>query len=106
MFIIKQNDQRPFYQTTLTRGGVAVDLSTASGLTFKMRKQGRVENKVDSSAIILTPASGIVEYRWNAGDTDEAGTYFAEFEVLWPDSTTETFPSLSYEIVRVESDLD
>ena len=106
MFIIKQNDQRPFYEVPITRGGVAVDLSTASGVTFKMRQRGKVENYVESAGIVTDGPNGIVEYRWSAGDTDTSGMYYAEWEVLWPDSTTETFPTLNYEYVLVESSLD
>lgn len=105
MFIIKQNDQRPFYSVPLTRGGDSVDLSSAAAVTFIMRKQGEVENTIENAAIITDAPNGVVEYRWNAGDTAEAGTYFAEFQVLYGDSTTETFPTISYEIVRIESDL-
>jgi len=106
MHIIKQNDRRPVASTVITRGGVIVDLDTAAGVTFKMKRFGRVDLKVNSAAVITDAANGAVEYRWSAGDTDEAGKYFAEYEVLWADSTTETFPSLSHEIVLITSDLD
>lgn len=103
---IKQNDRRPVAEATITRGGEAVDLSTVSGVTFKMRPFGRKDLKVNSSAVVTDDVNGVVEYRWSIGDTDTPGRYNQEWQLLWPDGTTETFPTLPTSIVIVLGDLD
>lgn len=106
MIHIKQNDRRPVAQKNLTRGSTQVDLSLATGVTFKMTLQGQIDMKVNAAALINDALTGDVEYRWQAGDTDTPGTYFAEYEVVWNDGTTETFPTLGHEVVLITGDLD
>ena len=105
MFHIKQNDLNPVYETVLKRGTATVDLTTATSVTFKMRKRHSTILVVDAAATIDTPATdGTVYYTWVTGDTATAGSYDAEWEVLWP-SGTETFPTLGYDRVAVDADL-
>jgi len=108
MIHIKQGDRRPVADITITRGsaGTPVDLSLASSVTFKMRYRNRKTLKVNSAAVITNAVAGEVEYRWASGDTDTPGMYVAEWEVLWNDGTTETFPTLNTDIVRIGGDLD
>jgi len=106
MISIKQDDRRPVAEITITRGGVAVDLTLASTVIFKMTQRGQITKKVDSSAVITDAVGGVVEYRWAAGDTDTPGWYGAEWEVLWNDGKTETFPTLVNDTVLVVGDLD
>lgn len=91
----------------MKRGTTVVDLTTAAAITFKMRLMRQQELTVESSAIVVgDPTLGQVEYRWAVGDTDEAGEYFAEWYVLWADSTTETFPTLNHDVVLVSAAID
>jgi hypothetical protein len=103
---IKQGDRRPVAEVTITRGGVPVSLAAAASVTFKMRYQGRKDLTINSSAVVTDAVEGLVEYRWGQGETDIPGKYEAEWEVLWLDSTTETFPTLGSDIVVVHGDLD
>jgi len=70
-----------------------------------MRPIRRVEYTVEDEATVLVAASGTVEYRWAAGETDMAGDYFALWTVLWNDGTPETFPTIDYDIVHIDADL-
>lgn len=106
MIRIKQNDTRPFATASLTRGTAAVDLTDASQVRFKLRRRGQVDLTVDAAGIITDAATGAVEYRWSDGDTDDAGEYFAEWEVLWIDSSVETFPTIGQDICLIFADLD
>lgn len=106
MIYVKQNDRRPAAPAILRRGDNVVNLTTATQVTFKMRPIRGVELKVDSTADVTAATSGAVEYRWAAGDTDTAGEYLAEWEVTWSDGTTETFPTIDYDIVLISPDLD
>jgi hypothetical protein len=106
MIYVKQNARRPTAPATLKRGSNVVDLTTATQVMFKMRPVNGVDLKVNNAATVLTAASGTVEYRWASGDTDTAGEYLAEWEVTWSDGTTETFPTIDYDVVLITSDLD
>ena len=106
MIFIKQNDRRPVANAVIKHGTTIVDLTLATSVTFKMTLQGRMTPTVDGAGVVTAPTLGAVEYEWAAGDTDNPGTYFAEWEVLWNDGTTETFPTVDWDIVVIRPDLD
>lgn len=106
MFVIKQGDRLPSLEATIKNesDGAVVDLTTALGVTFRMWKQ-RVSGgayKVNTAAVVVTPASGTVRYDWTAGDTNEVGDYLAEFVIAWPLSKTQTVPTDGAFHVRVQ----
>lgn len=99
-FYIKQNDTSPAMLATLQDAdGNAVNVTGAS-IRFHMRAVGSTTVVVDEAVTIVTPLSGIVRYDWQAADTDTIGSYQAEFEVTYADSSVETFPNDGY--IRVE----
>jgi hypothetical protein len=99
-FYIKQNDTVPSIRATLQNGnGDPVDLINAT-VRFHMRAIGANNTTVDAAAVVVSAEAGIVQYNWIADDTDTIGSYQAEFEVTYPDSTVETFPNDGY--VRIE----
>lgn len=105
MFVIKQGDRLPSLEATIKKesDGSVVDLTTALGVTFRMWKQ-RVSGgtyKVNTAAVVVTPAAGTVRYDWTASDTDDAGDYLAEFVIAWPSSKTQTVPTDGAFHVRV-----
>ena len=106
MIYVKQNDTRPPAYAALRRGTTPVVLTTATSVTFKMTRLGRVDKKVDAAATILNADTGEVEYRWFSSDTDESGQYAAEWEILWNDGTVETFPTIDFDYVLITDDLD
>lgn len=94
---MRQNDTAPFLQATLKdENGLAVDLTGAT-VVFSMRDASTQTLKVnESTANVTSPTDGEVQYEWNTGDTDTVGSYEAEFEVTYSDSTIETFPNTTY----------
>ena len=110
-FTIKQNDTRPVYVTTLQDNvdttPVAIDLTNATGVKFKMRTHGSTGiPKVNQPMAFVNRANGQVSYTWTTGDTDTVGTYDVEFEITWNDGGIETVPNDSYKTVNVVDDLD
>lgn len=92
-FYIKQGDTLPALQATLKDADDAAVNLTGATVRFHMRLPGATSLTVDGAAEIVTAASGIVKYVWQAGDTDEPGAYEAEFEVTFDDDTILTFPN-------------
>lgn len=105
MFIIKQGDRLPSIDAIVKKrsDSTVIDLSTATGVTFRMWKQRTTSGayKVNAAATILSAEDGIVRYEWAAGDTAEVGDYLAEFVIQWPLSRTQTIPTDGVLHVRV-----
>jgi len=103
---IKRTSLRPKITARLRNSdGTFVDLTTATGVTFTMR---RLEENgpdtvvlVDQPCAITNAAQGIVEYTWQAGDTDVAGAHVGDFEVTWSPGVTEIIPTKGYLNIRV-----
>jgi hypothetical protein len=99
-FYVKQNDTSPAMLATLQDAdGNAVNVTGAT-VRFHMRPVGTTTVVVDEAATIVTPLDGLVRYDWQAADTATIGSYQAEFEVTYADSSVETFPNDGY--IRVE----
>jgi len=105
-FTMKQNDTSPSIEATLTDiNGTAINLTDAS-VQFHMKNLSNSEVVVDEAASIVTAASGIVKYDWQAADTAKAGIYSCEFEVTYSDASIETFPNDEQIIVSIEGELN
>ena len=101
-FFLKQNDLLPpLAATVVDQDGNAVDISAASGVTFRFRRQGGVST--EAAATITDAANGKVQYDWVAGDTANSGLYEGEFIVTFPGPEPQTFPSrvfILFEVVK------
>ena len=105
-FTIKRGDTHVGFTDTLTdRTGAAVNLTTATGVTFIMRSQIAAQPKVSAAGTIVTPATGAVSYTVTAQDTNVAGRYDVEWLVTWGDSTVSRYPEIGYRSVSIEEDL-
>jgi hypothetical protein len=96
-FEIKQNDRRPLFVAVLKDdfGEVSesiVNLTTATSAFFNMRLVGGAVKVNRGTATISDAAGGEVTYSWGTADTDTAGAYEAEVEIIWNDGKPETFP--------------
>ena len=100
-FVLKAYDRLPSIQATLS-----ADLTTAVSVDFIMRPAAGGTVKVNADAVIVDAAEGVVRYDWEAADTDTAGSYKAEWEVHWPSSKTQTFPTATYHTIDILADLD
>ncbi len=85
--------------------GTAIDLTTADGVTFSMRRlvDGEPGDVIlqDEACTVVTAASGIVEYAWQTGETDIAGAHIGEFTITWSPGVTEIVPTKGYLNVRI-----
>lgn len=101
VFNIKSGDRKPYLRATLRdANGVAVSLGAAT-VRFIMRIDFSQPPKVNALAVVISPAGGVVEYQWAAGDTDAPGEYRGEFLVEHATGLIETFPNDGYIRVAV-----
>ena len=109
-FNIKQHATAPAWvydiQDDIDATPSAVDLTTATGVEFRMRITGTTgAPQVTGTMEITDAANGRVTYDWATGDTALVGTYDVEHAVTWGDGTVEVFPNVGYETVIVNDDL-
>jgi len=99
-FFLKQNDTSPALEYTLSP---LTNLSGAS-VVFNMTDSDGVVKVNRQAAVVDDAVNGVVQYLWQAADTDTAGLFLAEFEVTFADATVETFPNATDIGVSVAAD--
>lgn len=99
---MKVGDLRPVFYATVKRAG-AVDLTGATAV-LRMGLEGSADT-VDHALTVVSAEDGTVQYEWQDGDTDVAGTYSASIIVTWTDSDPETFPSKGFLEIVIEEGL-
>jgi len=101
-FYVKAGDLSPAIRTSLVNGsGEIVNLTDATA-RFHMRELKTKTTVIDTSAHIVDDRLGLVQYNWKTDETSTPGIYQAEFEISYPDGSTETFPSDGYIDVEIK----
>jgi len=108
---MKRNDTRPFLDVVLQDvNGAALNLQTAvvSGITFTMKNLDTDTVKVNQGActLVTNGSDGMVRYSWTSSDTNAAGTYVGEFQILYNDATKLTVPTSSVLSIVILEDYD
>ena len=109
-FKVKTGDLEPALTLQLLSDGQPVSIYQAQNATVVVRAQrGATLPKVRRQAQILdqntVATRGLVKLIWEPGDTDTAGTYYVEVEVVWTAGRTQTFPGNGYALMNIEADL-
>lgn len=98
-FYIKAGNTSPTIQQTLKGAdGVGVVL-TGAAVTITVLDRRGVAVVDEAAATIVTEASGVVSYTF-AALLD--GVYTYSFNVVYADTTNETFPNTLYDIILVD----
>ena len=101
-FAIKRGDTSPGIEYQIGAYSEGGNILAGASARFIMARGSTV--KVDASATV-TDEGGILRYAGQAGDTDTAGVYNAEFEVTYSDGSIESFPNDGWITVTVGDDL-
>lgn len=110
-FPMKRNDTDPAYRVQLydidENGTQTVaNLGIGSSVVFNMTPLAGGPAKVDRGTVTINDAaSGDVEYRWQSGDTNEAGVFRTEFEVTFSNGRRRTYPREGYGKIKIDEDL-
>ena len=101
---IKRGDTRNCIKAILKNAsGAPVDLAGCE-VNFHMASLGR--QAIVSRAVHTEDAeAGAVWVVWATGETNIAGVYRAEFEVVYQDGRRETFPNDGYISIQILEDL-
>ena len=84
MVNIKQGDYGDDLNFTLTDSdGSAIDLTSNTGITFRMKNTTGKSKLITGSCSVTVAADGTCYYTVVDGDTDEVGTYDFEVEVSY-----------------------
>lgn len=107
IFTIKRHARRPYIRIAVKdKNGDAFDLAGALTATFIMYDSEGVE-KVSSPGVLASPLTdGVIYYAWGATDTDTAGQFRAEFDVVYTGGEKLTLPVKGALSVRIYEDLN
>lgn len=107
-FTIKRNDLLPVLEAILKDAdGQPVDLTDAVSCVFHMRLESDQSLTVEDGVCSFDAdrLTGKVLYAWATNDTDAEGVYLGEFEVTWPASKLQSYPSIGYIDIEIVKDL-
>lgn len=109
-FHLKVSDTLPVLEATLKEGdGTKINISTATSVTFRMRRK-QTDSFIDILCTIIddgTPAlRGRADVPWvaTAASTDAAGNYKAVMKVLFPGPLTLSVPNKGCKTICIEDD--
>ena len=109
--LVKTGDTAPSVKVTLLdASSQAVDLAGAT-VKFIMSATPTSTPVVDAAAVLeqvgdgSDGSKGKVRYDWLVTDTATAGSYVAEFEVVYASGKRQTFPTTGYVDVTINGDL-
>lgn len=110
-FFIKRNDTLPVLKIKLKdRGNLGqiqqFDLTNATGATFTMVDTCGSPKIYNQTAQITSSSGGTIQYNWQIGDTDEAGVFLGEFEILFSGGAKLTVPQIGSIKIEIGEDLN
>lgn len=104
-FTIKQHDLLPEIAGVCADANNVIPNITGSTVRFIMTDKATGIKVLDQPGEIVDGPGGVVKYSWSEGDTDVAGTYIGEFEILFPSMKPETFPNNKNKTIKIFPDL-
>ena len=104
-----RNDTLPNLDVTLTDSdGDAIDLTDSTvTLTMVDATDTSIQQVLEQECLILSgQGTGMVRYLWDAEDTNTAGAYLAQFEIVYDSGGKLTVPTTDSLVVVVMEDYD
>lgn len=107
---MKRHDLLPILELVIGDNLGPRDLTQASSITLLLTNVETNAPLVINGVMDKDPDQvankGRCTYAWVDGDTDIAGKYKAEVEVMWSNNKPETFPSTGTFTVKINADLN
>lgn len=105
LYEMKRNDTRPRPDALLRFSDGSIPDLTGASVKFIARDVTSSVVKIDATATITDVPTAAVEYAMTADDSDTAGTYYCEWEVTFADTSVQTFPTRSFDRLRIRGDI-
>ncbi len=108
-FIIKRNDTLPALQLCLIDRGClggkeSFNLDGVTGATFTMTNDCGEYKIFGKTAQIVSSSGGTIQYNWDAEDTNEAGKFNGEFQLLFSDGNKMSIPQNGQISINIPKD--
>lgn len=104
-FTIKRRDTSPaMLITLLDADGAVKDFTGYTSARFHM-KNAAGTTVIDEAVTVVDAGAGEVRYDFDATETATAGTFSAEVEITYADSSVETFPNSGFITVNINEDI-
>ncbi len=101
---IKRGDLLPTLKSYVQQPpGTGINLSTAVGVTAVFKRPDATTLR--AACNIVDAATGLVQYVWTLGQTDQVGIWQIEFEINWPGTKPQTVPSKGFGTFEIYPDL-
>jgi len=97
LYLVK-GDTLPYYWITVRGTAGPVNLTGAT-VTMTMVDSAGVTKVSDAAVTVTAPLKGEAEYRWQATDTDTAGTFYVRFKVVTGGRTFSLPSSFSAKVI-------
>lgn len=110
-FTIKRNDTLPALQLCLIDSGCLggkepFNLSGVTGVTFTMANNCGDYKIFAKDAQIISYSAGTIQYNWSAEDTNEAGKFNGEFQLLFSDGNKLSIPQIGQIDIEITKDIN
>lgn len=110
-FIIKRNDTLPALQICLIDRGClggkeAYSLSGVSEITFTMVSECGEYKIFGKSAETVSYSAGTIQYNWDPEDTNEAGKFQGEFQLIYSDGNKMSVPQSGHITIQINKDIN
>ena len=110
-FIIKRNDTLPALQICLIDRGCLggkepFNMDGVTGVTFTMANDCGDYKIFGKTAQIVSLSAGTIQYNWEAADTNEAGRFSGEFQLLYSDGGKMSVPQNGHIDILIPKDVN
>ena len=110
-FIIKRNDTLPALQICLIDRGCLggkepFNMDGVTGATFTMANDCGDYKIFAKDAQIVSLSAGTIQYNWEAADTNEAGSFKGEFQLLYSDGNKMSIPQNGQIMIDIPKDVN
>lgn len=105
VYEMKRNDTRPKPDALLKFSDGTIPALTGATVRFIARYQGSKVVKIDGVATVTDIPTGAVEYTPVAADVDVSGNFDVEWEVTFPDTSIQSWPTRGYDLLVIGGDL-
>jgi hypothetical protein len=110
-FHLKRNDTLPALKLQLIDRSclgsrTPFDLTDVSSATFTMKNSCGDIKIMAKAAQILSFSGGVIQYNWEADDTNDSGTFDAEFQLIYSNGKRLSIPQIGAIKIQIENDVN